>query len=172
MEPHHIVYVARGETSFAPTAAAIEHVKAWSRARLHFTVLAGERALADIAAGPAIENLDVINATDAAMLQRLRSPLARAWLQRTLSIGGKQHTYTVPKLFLYELLPDVQQAITLDADIMALADIAELADHVRSAARSDPHAALFYASEQQNKYRWVLNWTRAGHPWPVYSFPM
>ena len=167
MEPHHIVYVARGETSFAPTAAAIEHVKAWSRARLHFTVLAGERALVDIAAGPAIENLDVINATDAAMLQRLRSPLARAWLQRTLSIGGKQHTYTVPKLFLYELLPDVQQAITLDADIMALADIAELADHVRSAARSDPHAALFYASEQQNKYRWVLNWTRAGHPWPV-----
>ena len=55
-----------------------------------------------------------------------------------------------------------------------LLDVARLADEVSGIARSDHHAALFYAAEQQNKYRWILNWSRAAWPsarsaWPATS---
>lgn len=168
----HIVYVARGDTSFAPTAAAIAQVQSWSTSpeRLHFIVLAGARCLAEVtaAAAPAA-HLHVINATDEALRQRLRSAVARAWLSRTLRLGGKQHTYTVPKLFLNEILPDyVEQAITLDADVVALSDVVRLADKVSASVHMDGDGALFYAAEQQNKYRWTLNWTLASSPWPTH----
>ena len=61
-----------------------------------------------------------------------------------------RRTYTVPKLFL-ELLPDdFDMVVTLDNDVVALADLAHLADEIERLSRSLPHAALFYASEQQN----------------------
>ena len=169
-----LLYVARGDSSFAGVAAAIDQIAAWTALhRLKFVVLAGSRCFMEYANSPwsSDERLEVVNATDAAIWQRLSSPAAHAWFRHTAAMGGKQHTYTVPKLFLYELLPaHYELAITLDNDVVPLADVAHLADHVEAVARSDRHAALFYASEQQNKYRWVLNWTRAvpeGQPWPA-----
>ena len=87
------------------------------------------------------------------------------------ALGGKVHTYTVPKLFLFELLPEADLVITLDNDVIALADVAHLADEANRLARTEPRAALLYASEQQNKYRWILNWSLAspdGRPWPAH----
>ena len=170
-----LVYVARGEASFAPTAAAIAQVVAWTASphRFRFAVLAGNRCLTEHSRLPQLLHpsvrVDVINATDAALHQRLRSDAARHWFAHTSSIGGKTHTYTVPKLFLFELLPDdFDMVVTLDNDVVALADLAHLADEIERLSRSSPHAALFYASEQQNKYRWTLNWTRASWPWPTH----
>lgn len=173
--PVALVYVARGEASFAPTAAAIAQVVAWTASphRFRFAVLAGSRCLTEQSRlrqllHPSVR-VDVINATDAALHQRLRSDAARHWFAHTSSIGGKTHTYTVPKLFLFELLPDdFDMVVTLDNDVVALADLAHLADEIERLSRSLPHAALFYASEQQNKYRWTLNWTRASWPWPTH----
>ena len=165
-----LAYVARGDASLAPVAASMIQVKAWSSAaasvhRLQFALLAGERCLAEHARAPPSllpPRVRAINATDANLHQLLQgSAVARAWLRHTKALGGKVHTYTVPKLFLFELMPEADLVITLDNDVVALADIAYLADEVQRQARAEPHAALFYASEQQNKYRWILNWSLA-----------
>ncbi|KOO33897.1 diacylglycerol o-acyltransferase 1 [Chrysochromulina tobinii] len=86
-------------------------------------------------------------------------PTLNAIQQRTAALGGKQHTYTVPKLFLHELLPaEVSIAIILDADIVALTDLMQLVDEVEAVAEREPDAALFYAPEQQNLYRKLGPW--------------
>ena len=162
-----LVYVARGEATLAPAVASISQAASWaaSLSRLHFHVLAGERCLADANAHPVsvwfsqvgfnaraqhFPHVTITNATDAALHRRL-SPLGRSWLQHTLTYAEKTHSYTVPKLFLFELLPLVEVAITLDTDVVALADVTRLFQHVHAEARADPEAALFYAAEQQNK---------------------
>ena len=63
------------------------------------------------------------------------SPLGRLWLQHTAKLSDKTHSYTVPKLFLYELLPDVSRALTLDADVVALSDVGRLVDEATAHAR-------------------------------------
>ena len=116
--------------------------------------------------------INVQNATDSALLQRL-SPLGKEWLRYTKRVlPEKAHAYTVPKLFLFELLPvTFNQVITLDADVVALADVTTLFTHVQQLAAVHKTIALFFAAEQQNRYRWALNWTRVSHagspsPWP------
>ena len=100
--------------------------------------------------------LRVVNASDAALFARL-SATGRAWLKYTKSLSDKAHSYTVPKLFLFELLPDVDVAVTLDADVIALSDVLGLSRVAHSIAHAHPHAALLHAAEQQNRYRWSLN---------------
>lgn len=177
-EHFHIVYVARGAATLAPTAASILQVAAWAadRSRLRFHLLAGERVLQDLeqkplsawlgtapgsdAASDSELSVQVHDATDAAMSRRL-SPLGNAWLQHTNRLTAKTHSYTVPKLFLFELMPpSVDQVITLDTDVVALSDVTRLFLHTRQLAATHKSVGLFFASKQQNKYRWTLNWTR------------
>jgi hypothetical protein len=159
-----VVYVARGNASVVPTLNAIQQVRAWMRdpGALRFFLLAGERCISELAGLKlATDDVSVVDVTDRTLRQQfqIRSPLAFSWLQRTAALGGKQHTYTVPKLFLHELLPaEVSIAIILDADIVALTDLMQLVDEVEAMAEREPDAALFYAPEQQNLYRWRLRW--------------
>lgn len=180
LNAHHtdVVYVARGTAPLAPTVAGITQLSGWSEPRLlRFHLLAGERCFADLAAAPlstwfgrygssAPKHLRVVNATDAALAEKL-SVLGRTWLRHTATLSDKTHSFTVPKVFLFELLPDVDVAVTLDADIVALADVHSLAMHARRMADANPHLALVHAAEQQNRYRWSLNWTLVnGSTWP------
>lgn len=74
---------------------------------------------------------------------------------------SKAYTYAAPKLFLNELLPNVDQALLLDTDIIVLADVCELTDGFAAvtARPENPLMALGYALEQQGEYRWVVQWS-------------
>ena len=66
---------------------------------------------------------------------------------------SKAYTYAAPKLFINELLPNVDQALLLDTDIIVLADVCELADGFAAvtARPENPLMALGYALEQQGE---------------------
>ena len=63
-------------------------------------------------------------------------------------LSDKTHAYTVPKLFLFELLPDVECALTLDADVIALSDVSRVADDAADVAVRHPSVMLLHAAEQ------------------------
>ena len=136
--------------------------------------VAGEACLKDLSTAPlqfvhqssSAHHVHVVNATDAALMEQL-SALGRAWLRYTYTLAEKTITYTVPKLFLFELLPSVDMALTLDADVVALADVTRLFRWASQVSHANPSVALMHAAEQQNRYRWSLNWSRVETDWPA-----
>ena len=159
----HVVYVARGNAPVLPIILSVEKVLRWSASpsRLCFHVLAGEYSLADavrISNQRSIGRLQIHNATDGALRAQL-SDLGRLWLHhsslhlKVLPGAYKNHQFTVPKLFLHEILNDVPHALLLDTDTVVMGCVCQLWDKLTERLGAEPLAVLAYAAEQQNIYR-------------------
>ena len=97
-----------------------------------------------------LPRINLIDASDQ-RLKRLLSPDVAAWLTDP-RLPSKTRTYLIPKLALYEILPAaVPQVVVLDADLLPMADVAELDAMAADAFRQHPSALMAYAPEQQVK---------------------
>ena len=150
----HVVFVARG-TSPLPLRV-VDNVLATTAVpqRFCFHVLAGSSALAAAQAPNFLGHrtnpcVMVYNATDPALACSL-SPTGIRWLTHDL-LQKKNRHYTVPKLFLFELLA-VPNALILDADVVVMADVSALWDMWLAWQDVHPRAVLGYAHEQQPTY--------------------
>jgi len=165
----NVALVSRGEKSRLATALrAIYNLLVWTASpeRLRFHILADKAVLAEHARASLVEHsrragvtisklserLVIVNATDAALECKL-SPGGREWLHH-VKLQDKAHTYTVLKLFLYEVLPrNVPRALLLDTDLYAMADVCELWDAFAAATTHQPSVVLGCAYEGQSAYR-------------------
>ena len=93
-----IVYVARGAASADATIAAIDQVRRGRRSTGCVSSFWRARCLAELAVAPPIaEDIDVINATDAALRRRLKSPLASRPFSREALCVTAAHLRDGPK---------------------------------------------------------------------------
>ena len=164
-----IALISRGTKARLATALRTIHsLLVWSKApeRLKFHILADEAVLSELQRTSLAEHtrrarvanwsmsqfLNVVNATDAALERRLSSG-ARDWLHHA-KLQDKAHTYTAPKLFLYEILPrHVSRVLVLDSDLYPMADVSELWDAFDATAAAQHSVVLGCAYEGQSAYR-------------------
>ena len=161
----HVAFVCRGAAVSRATLRAAADVVRKARCPIHVHLLVDDQA-ADVAATLAAALGDgavtTHNTSDAALASQL-SAEGRAWLR--IFRHTKAGSFTVPKLFAFELLPlSVGRVVILDSDIFTVGDVCEL--DALAAAKLDtpaqPDAVLAYAHEQANEYRYELAWQ---HMW-------